>query len=174
MLSSFFFIFFSPLIGLFQLICLWAHWFFWLLESATEFFISLRAFFSSKIFFFGGVSLLHSLSLLNSSFCLCMVFLVSLDCLYSPFLENLLEFSYGTAGKGSGVVTAVAWVTAMVCIWSLALECPHAVRSTKKKKKTFSRSFWIFDFFGARYCRFTVLLWRSCISLILCDPCNSA
>ena len=36
---------------------------------------------------------------------------------------------------GLGIVTAVAWVTAVACVLSLAREHPHAVGTAKKKKK---------------------------------------
>ena len=36
---------------------------------------------------------------------------------------------------GSGVVVAVAWVTAVVQVGSLAQEFPHATSVAKKKKK---------------------------------------
>ena len=48
-----------------------------------------------------------------------------------------LEFSCGTEGQGSGVVTAVALVTVVLQVWSLAWELPHAMEKNilKKKKK---------------------------------------
>jgi len=45
------------------------------------------------------------------------------------------EFAYGSAGQGSGLVSAVAWVTAVVGIRSLAWELPHAHGCSKEKKK---------------------------------------
>ena len=45
-----------------------------------------------------------------------------------------MEFSGGTAGYGSIIVTAVARVTAVVWVCSLAQELPHAVGMAKKKK----------------------------------------
>ena len=44
------------------------------------------------------------------------------------------EFSYGTADKGSSVVTAVTWVPAVGQIPSLALELLHATSMAKKGK----------------------------------------
>ena len=38
-------------------------------------------------------------------------------------------------GEGSSVVTAMALVIAMVRVWSLVLELPHAVDAAKIKKK---------------------------------------
>ena len=46
-----------------------------------------------------------------------------------PLKDSLREFSYGTAGQGSGVVTAVAPLR------SLPWEFPHAADVAKKKKK---------------------------------------
>ena len=43
-------------------------------------------------------------------------------------------FSCGIAGEGSGIVTATAWVTAVVWVQSLAQKLPHAVGVVKKKK----------------------------------------
>lgn len=40
-----------------------------------------------------------------------------------------------TAGWGSSIVTAVAWVAAVVRAGSLAPELQHAARVAKKKKK---------------------------------------
>ena len=45
-----------------------------------------------------------------------------------------MEFSGGTVGYGSIIVTAVARVTAVVWVCSLAQELPHAVGMAKKKK----------------------------------------
>ena len=45
----------------------------------------------------------------------------------------LQEFYCGTAGYRSGVVTAAAWVAAVVWVQSLARELPHAARTGKKK-----------------------------------------
>ena len=45
-----------------------------------------------------------------------------------------VEFFCGTVGKGSGVVTALAQVAALVQVWSLAWERPHATGTTKKSK----------------------------------------
>ena len=39
---------------------------------------------------------------------------------------------YGTAGLGSGVVTAVAWVAAIVRVLSLAQDLSHAAGMAKK------------------------------------------
>ena len=47
----------------------------------------------------------------------------------------MLEFPYGSSSKGSGVVTAVALVTAVVWIQSLVQELPHATSKKKKKKR---------------------------------------
>ena len=44
-------------------------------------------------------------------------------------------FSGGSVGWGSGIVTSVAWVTAMAPVWSLAQELLPAVGAAKKKKK---------------------------------------
>ena len=38
----------------------------------------------------------------------------------------------------SSVVTAAAWVTAVVQVQTLARELPHAMNAAKKKKKKFS------------------------------------
>ena len=43
------------------------------------------------------------------------------------------EFPCGTVNYGSGVVTAVTWVTAVVQVWSLAQDLPNAVGMAKKK-----------------------------------------
>lgn len=48
--------------------------------------------------------------------------------------HELKEFSYA-AGLGSGI-TAVAWVDAVVWVWFLSQELPHAEGTAKKTKKT--------------------------------------
>ena len=51
----------------------------------------------------------------------------------------LREFSYGTVGQGSGIVTALTQVTAMARIQSLSWELPHAsgaARNNNNKKTT--------------------------------------
>ena len=44
------------------------------------------------------------------------------------------EFPCGTVGYGSGVLTAVAWTTALVQVQSLAQEHPCATGTTNKNK----------------------------------------
>ena len=46
-----------------------------------------------------------------------------------------MEFLCGTAGEGSGVVTAAAWVVAVARVWSSAWELLHAVCAEKNKKQ---------------------------------------
>ena len=41
----------------------------------------------------------------------------------------------GTAGKGFGIVTAVAWATAVAWVQSLVPELPYAVGMAKQKQK---------------------------------------
>ena len=48
----------------------------------------------------------------------------------------LREFPCGTAGKGCGIVTAVALVIAMAWVQSLAWELLHATSAVKKKTFT--------------------------------------
>ena len=48
---------------------------------------------------------------------------------------ELLEFPGGSVGEGCGVVMAVAWVTAVVWVQSLAQKLLHAAGATGKKKK---------------------------------------
>lgn len=48
---------------------------------------------------------------------------------------QILETPSGSVGKGPGVVTAVAQVTAVVGVHSLAWELPHAMCAAKKKKE---------------------------------------
>ena len=45
------------------------------------------------------------------------------------------KFPGGSVGGGSGIVTAVAQVTAVLRVPPLAQELPHAMGSAKKKKK---------------------------------------
>ena len=45
------------------------------------------------------------------------------------------EFSYGTAGKGSGIITAVAWIAAVAWVWSWVQKFAYAVGTAKKKRK---------------------------------------
>ena len=45
------------------------------------------------------------------------------------------EFPCGAVGLGSSVVTAVAQVTTVAQVWSLARELPHAMGKAKKKKE---------------------------------------
>ena len=47
-----------------------------------------------------------------------------------------MEFPYSSAHWGSGVVTAVAWVTAVVWFQSLAQTFPHATGMCGGKKCT--------------------------------------
>jgi len=47
--------------------------------------------------------------------------------------KNLQEFSCGTAGEGSGIVTAAAWVTSVAQIQPLE-EYPGDMARRKKKK----------------------------------------
>ena len=42
------------------------------------------------------------------------------------------EFPHGSAGLGSGIVTAVAWVAAVVWVQPQTQELPHANGVTKK------------------------------------------
>ena len=51
------------------------------------------------------------------------------------FETYILEFPGGAVGQGSGVVTTVAQVTAMVRVRSLARELLHAAGTARKKKK---------------------------------------
>ena len=53
-----------------------------------------------------------------------------------------MEFPGGPVGSESGVVTAVAQVTAVVQVPSLAQELPHVLGVAKKKKKKRSRT-WV-------------------------------
>ena len=46
-----------------------------------------------------------------------------------------MEFSGGSVGYGSDVVTAVALVKAVTWVSSLAWEFAHVIGTTKKKKK---------------------------------------
>ena len=46
-----------------------------------------------------------------------------------------LEFPYGTAGKGSGIVTARDQVAAVVWVRALAWELPYAMGAAKQEKK---------------------------------------
>ena len=56
-------------------------------------------------------------------------------CFVFSFLkEESREFSGDSVGKGSGVVTALAWVSALAWIGSLAWELPHAMDVAKKKE----------------------------------------
>ena len=50
-------------------------------------------------------------------------------------IEREPEFSCGAAGRGSGIVTAVACIAAVAQVWSLAQELPQAESVAKKKKK---------------------------------------
>ena len=56
------------------------------------------------------------------------------------FKRQILEFSCGATGLGSGIVTAVALLTAVVRIGSLARELPHATGTPRlpppKKNET--------------------------------------
>ena len=45
------------------------------------------------------------------------------------------EFSGGTVGYGSGMVTAASWVAAVAWVQSRAQELPGAAGTAKKKKK---------------------------------------
>ena len=49
-------------------------------------------------------------------------------------MKQGLEFVCGSAGLGSGIVTAAAGVTAVALVQSLAWEFPHAVGTAKKKE----------------------------------------
>jgi len=49
--------------------------------------------------------------------------------------KEIKEFSCDAVGKGSGVVTAPAWVATVVWVWSLIQELPHATGTAKKEKK---------------------------------------
>ena len=44
----------------------------------------------------------------------------------------VLEFPGGLAVQGSGIVSAVVWVTAVAWVQSLALELPHTVGLANK------------------------------------------
>ena len=46
-----------------------------------------------------------------------------------------MEFVCGSAGEGSSIVTAVAQVAAVVQVWSLTQELPHAECMAKKVKE---------------------------------------
>lgn len=52
------------------------------------------------------------------------------------FETYILEFPGGAVGQGSGVITTVAQVTAMVRVRSLARELPRAASIGKKKGLT--------------------------------------
>ena len=45
------------------------------------------------------------------------------------------EFPGGAVDSGSGVVTAVVWITAVARVQSLTQELPHAVGIAKKRRK---------------------------------------
>lgn len=47
----------------------------------------------------------------------------------------MFDFSCGAAGLGSGLVTAAAWVTAIVQFLALAQELSQHTNTAKKKKK---------------------------------------
>lgn len=48
---------------------------------------------------------------------------------------KLWKFSCGSAGYGSDIVTAAAWVTPVTQVWSLAWELSHASGMAKRKKE---------------------------------------
>ena len=50
-------------------------------------------------------------------------------------IEKLQKFLCGTTDWGSGIVTAEAQVTAVVQVWSLAWELPHAVGMVKERER---------------------------------------
>ena len=49
--------------------------------------------------------------------------------------EENKEFSCGAVGQGSGVVTAAAWLTTVVRVWSPAWELPYALGAAKKERE---------------------------------------
>ena len=49
--------------------------------------------------------------------------------------KALLEFSCDSMGKGSGIVTATAWVAAVVQVRSPPWELPHAMGMAKNINK---------------------------------------
>ena len=51
-----------------------------------------------------------------------------------------MEFPGGSAGLGSGAVTAVALVIVVVCIQSLAWEFPYAIVMDKKNEQTTAKN----------------------------------
>ena len=48
-----------------------------------------------------------------------------------------LEFPGGSAGEGSGIVTAVIWIAVVAQLRSLTLELLHAEGVAKKKKNIY-------------------------------------
>ena len=59
---------------------------------------------------------------------------------YFSFVKNpsLSELPHSAVGKGSGVVTPVALVTAVALVWSLAHELPHATGEAEKINQSLS------------------------------------
>ena len=55
---------------------------------------------------------------------------------YVQRMKGKQEFPCGTVDEGSSIVAAIAQVTAIMQVHSLAWECPHATGAAKGKKKS--------------------------------------